>query len=238
MSDSPKFGKLYLIPNVLSDDNTDDFIPEMVKRMVHHIDRFVVENEKDARALIKKLKLEKPQNELNFWKLDEHTPESEIGNLLIALENGQDAGIITDAGLPCIADPGSLLVSLAHRKKIEVVPLPGSSSILLTLMGSGLNGQSFAFNGYIPVDKAQRAKRIQFLEQLALKGQTQIFMEAPYRNNALLADVLQNCKPNLRLCIGCDLTSNKSFIITKSIADWKKELPDLHKKPVIFIIGI
>jgi 16S rRNA (cytidine1402-2'-O)-methyltransferase len=238
MNETKKFGKLYLIPNVLSDDNGDNFIPELVKRMVHHIDRFVVENEKDARALIKKLKLEKPQSELNFWKLDEHTPESEIGNLLIALENGQDAGIITDAGLPCIADPGSLLVALAHRKKIEVIPLPGSSSILLTLMGSGLNGQSFAFNGYIPVDKAQRAKRIQFLEQLALKGQTQIFMEAPYRNNALLADVLQNCQANLRLCIGCDLTSNQSFIRTKTIADWKKELPDLHKKPVIFIIGV
>jgi 16S rRNA (cytidine1402-2'-O)-methyltransferase len=238
MNETKKFGKLYLIPNVLSDDNCDDFIPELVKRMVHHIDRFVVENEKDARALIKKLKLEKPQSELNFWKLDEHTPESEIGNLLIALENGQDAGIITDAGLPCIADPGSFLVALAHRKKIEVIPLPGSSSILLTLMGSGLNGQSFAFNGYIPVDKAQRAKRIQFLEQLALKGQTQIFMEAPYRNNALLADVLQNCQANLRLCIGCDLTSSQSFIRTKTIADWKKELPDLHKKPVIFIIGV
>ncbi|MFY8019822.1 MAG: SAM-dependent methyltransferase [Bacteroidia bacterium] len=238
MSESKKFGKLYLIPNVLSDDNGDDFIPEMVKKMVHHIDRFVVENEKDARALIKKLKLEKPQSELKFWKLDEHTPESEIGNLLEALENGLDAGIITDAGLPCIADPGSLLVALAHRKKIEVIPLPGSSSILLTLMGSGLNGQNFAFNGYIPVDKAQRAKKIQFFEQLALKGQTQIFMEAPYRNNALLADVLQNCKPNIRLCIGCDLTSKQSFIQTKTISEWKKELPDLHKKPVIFIIGV
>lgn len=238
MSDPKKYGKLYLIPNVLSDDNTDDFIPEMVKRMVHHIHRFVVENEKDARALIKKLKLEKAQSELKFWKLDEHTPESEVANLLESLENGLDAGIITDAGLPCIADPGSLLVALAHRKKIEVIPLPGSSSILLTLMGSGLNGQSFAFNGYIPVDKTQRAKRIQFLEQLAVKGQTQIFMEAPYRNNALFADILQNCKPNLRLCIGCDLTAKAGFIRTKTISEWKKEIPDLHKKPVIFIIGI
>lgn len=234
---NPVFGKLYLIPNVLSDDNTDEFIPELVRKLTHHLTHFVVENEKDARALVKKLKIATPQQELRFWKLDEHSKDEEIPTLLEALQQGKDAGIISDAGLPCVADPGSKLVDLAHRKGIEVIPLPGSSSLMLALMGSGFNGQQFAFSGYLPMDKTQKAKKIKLLEELAAKGQTQIFMEAPYRNNQLLADLILQLRPSTKLCIACHLTSKESFIQTKTLAAWKSSSPDLHKKPVIFLLG-
>lgn len=231
------FGKLYLIPNVLSDDNSDDFIPELVKKLTHHLFHFVVENEKDARALVKKLKISHSQQELKFWKLDEHSTDEEIPGLLDSLKNGVDAGVISDAGLPCVADPGSRLVELAHRKGIEVIPLPGSSSLMLALMGSGFNGQEFAFSGYLPIDKAQKAKKIKQLEELALRGQTQIFMEAPYRNNQLLGEIINQLKPSSKLCIACHLTSSESFIQTKTLSEWKLKAPDLHKKPVIFVLG-
>ncbi len=235
---SNNYGALYLIPNVLSDKHQDDFIPDMVRKMTHHLKHFVVENEKDARALVKKLKIQCSQQEIKLWQLNEHTEAAEIENLLIALSNGQDAGLLSDAGLPCIADPGSQLVKLAHQKNIKVIALPGSSSIVLTLMGSGFNGQQFTFNGYLPIDKNQRAKKIQGMEQLAIKGQTQLFMEAPYRNNQLLADIILNCNPQTKLCIGCEVCTEEGFIQTQTLAAWKAKLPDLHKRPVMFALGI
>jgi 16S rRNA (cytidine1402-2'-O)-methyltransferase len=232
------FGALYLIPNVLSDKHQDDFIPDMVRKMTHHLKHFIVENEKDARALVKKLKIETSQQEIKLWQLNEHTEAIEIENLLTALANGQDAGLLSDAGLPCIADPGSNLVKLAHQKNIKIIALPGSSSIVLTLMGSGFNGQQFTFNGYLPIDKNQRAKKIQAMEQLAIKGQTQLFMEAPYRNNQLLNDIFQNCNPQTKLCIGCEVCTDDGFIVTKTLGAWKANLPELHKRPVMFAFGI
>jgi 16S rRNA (cytidine1402-2'-O)-methyltransferase len=234
-----KYGKLYLIPNFLAKDSQNDFLPEMVKRMSHHLKNFVVESEKEARALIKKLQLATPQNDLQIFILNEHTESKTYFELLKALENEQDAGIISDAGLPCVADPGFQLVALAHQKNINVIPLPGSSSIFMALMASGFSGQNFAFTGYLPIDKVLRVKRIKELErELTSKQQAQIFMETPYRNNHLFDDIIKNCNPNILLCIACNISAEDELIQTKTIKDWAKQKIDLHKKPTIFILGM
>lgn len=236
MSNSP-FGKLYLIPNFLSADNSNDFIAEMVRRMVHHLKHFVVENEKEARALIKRLNLEHPQSELEILILNEHTRPQEVPALLQILK-GHDAGIISDAGLPCVADPGSALVSLAQTKNIEVIPLPGASSMMMALMGSGFNGQQFAFSGYLPIDKVPKIKKIKELESLAHRGITQLFMETPYRNNQLLEEIINQCNAQTKLCIACNISSTTGWVKTKTMAQWKTERPDLHKIPCVFILGL
>ncbi len=223
----------------MAKDSQNDFLPEMVKRMSHHLKNFVVESEKEARALIKKLQLATPQNDLQIFILNEHTESKTYFELLKALENEQDAGIISDAGLPCVADPGFQLVALAHQKNINVIPLPGSSSIFMALMASGFSGQNFAFTGYLPIDKVLRVKRIKELErELTSKQQAQIFMETPYRNNHLFDDIIKNCNPNILLCIACNISAEDELIQTKTIKDWAKQKIDLHKKPTIFILGM
>ena len=198
-----------------------------------------MESEKEARALIKKLQLATPQNDLQIFILNEHTESKTYFELLKALENEQDAGIISDAGLPCVADPGFQLVALAHQKNINVIPLPGSSSIFMALMASGFSGQNFAFTGYLPIDKVLRVKRIKELErELTSKQQAQIFMETPYRNNHLFDDIIKNCNPNILLCIACNISAEDELIQTKTIKDWAKQKIDLHKKPTIFILGM
>ena len=232
------YGKLFLIPNFLSDDNPENFLPEFVRAKVHHIKNFIVETEKEARALIKKLHLSTPQNELNIFLWNEHSDKNTAHLLLGALENGNDAGIISDAGLPCVADPGNEIVALAHKKNIEVIPLPGSSSIFMALMASGMNGQHFAFHGYLPIDKIERVKKIRQLEAESIsKNQTQIFMEAPYRNNHLLEDILKTCSPGTKLCLAADISASGQFIKTKTMKEWSAQKPDLHKIPTIFMIG-
>lgn len=223
----------------MAKDSQNDFLPEMVKRMTHHLKNFVVESEKEARALIKKLQLATPQNDLQIFILNEHTETKTYSELLKALENEQDAGIISDAGIPCVADPGFQLVALAHQKNINVIPLPGSSSIFMALMASGFSGQNFAFTGYLPIDKVLRVKRIKELErELTSKLQAQIFMETPYRNNHLFDDLIKNCNPNILLCIACNISAEDELIQTKTIKDWAKQKIDLHKKPTIFILGM
>ncbi len=223
----------------MAKDSQNDFLPEMVKRMSHNLKNFVVESEKEARALIKKLQLATPQNDLQIFILNEHTESKTYFELLKALENEQDAGIISDAGLPCVADPGFQLVALAHQKNINVIPLPGSSSIFMALMASGFSGQNFAFTGYLPIDKVLRVKRIKELErELTSKQQAQIFMETPYRNNHLFDDLVKNCNPNILLCIACNISAEDELIQTKTIKDWAKQKIDLHKKPTIFILGM
>lgn len=223
----------------MAKDSQNDFLPEMVKRMSHHLKNFVVESEKEARALIKKLQLATPQNDLQIFILNEHTESKTYFELLKSLENEQDAGIISDAGLPCVADPGFQLVALAHQKNINVIPLPGSSSIFMALMASGFSGQNFAFTGYLPIDKVLRVKRIKELErELTSKQQAQIFMETPYRNNHLFDDLIKNCNPNILLCIACNISAEDELIQTKTIKDWAKQKIDLHKKPTIFILGM
>jgi 16S rRNA (cytidine1402-2'-O)-methyltransferase len=230
--------RLLLIPNYLADDNPVNFIADFVRQQVYHLKHFVVENEKVARGLIKKLKLESTQQELTILLWNEHSKELEMREITDMMKLGVDIGLITDAGLPCIADPGADIVKIAHEKGIEVVPLPGASSIFMALMASGFNGQGFAFNGYLPIDKIQRAKKIKQLESdLLIRKQTQIFMEAPYRNNQLLSDVLANCNAQTKLCIACNISAADGFIKTKTIVQWRQKLPDLHKKPVIFVLG-
>lgn len=230
--------RILLIPNYLSDDNPIDFIADFVRKQVHHVRHFVVENEKVARGLIKKMSLATAQQELTICLWNEHSKPEDMKDIVALFKLGVDIGIITDAGLPCIADPGADVVKMAHERGIEVVPLPGASSIFMALMASGFNGQGFAFNGYLPIDKVQRAKRIKQLEaDVFARKQTQIFMEAPYRNNQLLADVLANCKSDTKLCIACNISSANGFIKTLTIGKWKTQLPDLHKQPVIFCLG-
>jgi 16S rRNA (cytidine1402-2'-O)-methyltransferase len=229
--------KLYLIPTQLSDDNLN-VIPEYVKEIISSLDVFVVENEKSARHFLKKCDYKKPLGEVQLYLLNEHSNSEEAAELLKPLLDGKSIGLLSEAGCPAVADPGANLVSAAHRKNIPVIPLVGPSSVILALMASGLNGQSFSFAGYLPKERTERIKALRELEKLSrTKDQTQIFIEAPYRNQHLLDDILLNCNPNTMLCIACEITAANEFIKTKSIKDWKKSVPEINKRNTIFLIG-
>lgn len=231
-------GILYLVPNTLGNPDTSLTIPEGLRTRIKHISVFIVENLRNARRYLKKLDREINIDSLTFFELNEHTEENEIPSFLDELEKGRDAAIISEAGVPGVADPGAQVVRLAHEKGIRVVPLTGPSSILLALMASGLNGQSFRFHGYLPVKSPQRIKKIRELEELALRtGETQLFIETPYRNDALLSDILGSCHSSTRLCIAADLTLDSEFIFSQTIRNWKLKKPALHKRPVIFLLG-
>ncbi|HNW51634.1 MAG TPA: SAM-dependent methyltransferase [Prolixibacteraceae bacterium] len=231
-------GKLYLIPTTLGDENPLNVLPSTIKTIVSNISHFVVEDERTARRFIKKLNPDTDIDKLQFNELNKRTRFDEMNQFLDPINEGQDIGIISEAGCPGVADPGADLVRIAHQKGIEVKPLVGPSSILLSLMASGMNGQSFAFVGYIPVKHPARGKTIRFLEHRAFQDdQTQIFIETPYRNNTLFDDLVKTLDEKTRLCIACDITLETEFIKTRSIREWKKEKPDLHKKPAIFLIG-
>ncbi|MBS7564346.1 SAM-dependent methyltransferase [Mucilaginibacter sp. Bleaf8] len=230
-------GTLYLIPVPLADDAAvQSFTPYLVQT-INQITEYIVENEKTARKFLKQAGLTIPQSQLIIHDYGKHQRSGDINSFFTGLLNGKDAGLMSEAGCPGIADPGADIVAEAHRKGIKVVPLVGPSSILLALMASGFNGQSFTFHGYLPIDKGQRSKRIKELESQAERfKQTQLFIETPFRNNQLLDEILKVCKPATRLCIACNITAADEMVITKSIADWKKQPPDLHKKPTIFLL--
>ena len=229
---------LYLIPNTLGDSSIDSVIPTQIKELVNTIDHYVVEDLRSARRYLRKLEIKKSIDELHFTELNEHTKPEEIPALLHPAKEGKNIGIISEAGCPAVADPGALLVKLAHEVDIKVIPLVGPSSIILALMASGMNGQNFCFHGYLPVEKADRIKKIKQLEENAQRlKQTQIFIETPYRNNHLFESILENCNPNTLVCIAADITLATEVIITKSVAKWKQTNPDLHKRPVVFLIG-
>ncbi|MFJ1432033.1 SAM-dependent methyltransferase [Capnocytophaga canimorsus] len=232
-----EFGKLYLIPNLLGESTVDAVFPPQVASVVSSLTHFIVENEKSARKFIKQITPEKSQQSLNFYVINKHTQATEIPSFLNPCFLGFSVGVISEAGCPGIADPGSEVVSLAHQKNICVVPLVGPSSILLAMMASGLNGQSFAFNGYLPIDREQRKKTLKSLERKAREGQTQIFIETPYRNDKMLADLLQTLQSNTLLCIASDITLPTETIKTQTISQWKKVKVDFQKRPTIFIIG-
>lgn len=230
-------GKLYLIPTTLGEVAPDDVLPQTVKRAIDFITDYVVENEKTARKFIKSINPEKVQANLRIHVLNKHTEVTEYNEMLKACLTGRNVGLMSEAGCPGVADPGAVIVKLAHEKGIQVVPLVGPSSILLALMGSGMNGQSFAFNGYLPIDKSEKKAALKNLERLSFeKGQAQLFIETPYRNNKLLEDILQSLQNSTRLCIATDITLPTEFIKTLSINDWKKTKVDLHNRPTIFII--
>ncbi|NOY95683.1 MAG: SAM-dependent methyltransferase [Chlorobi bacterium] len=230
--------RLYLIPNVLSEAPWETALPNSIHSACTGLKYFIVENVRTARRFLKKLDQGINIDELSFYELNKRTSEEEKQQSIGPLLKGYDMGIISEAGCPGVADPGAEIVRLAHAKGIRVVPLVGPSSILLAMMASGMNGQNFAFTGYIPVKPNQRVKRIKQLEKLVqFENQPQIFIETPYRNNQLLDDLLKYCNNSTLLCIACDLTSETEFIATKSIAGWKKDKPDLNKRPAIFILG-
>jgi len=229
-------GILYLLPVALGEEGLQ-VIPEYLKNLTDGISHFVVENERSARRYLRASGYKANFDEGWMRVLDEHTPATDVPALLQPCLDGYDLALLSEAGCPAIADPGAALVRIAHEKGIQVKPLVGPSSILLALMGSGMNGQSFCFNGYLPVDLAAQKKRIKQLEQLSGQGQTQIFMETPYRNNRMIQSLLETCLPDTRLCIACDLTLPTEYIKTDSIAGWKKQVPDIHKRPVIFVLS-
>ncbi|TYP99393.1 16S rRNA (cytidine1402-2'-O)-methyltransferase [Tenacibaculum adriaticum] len=230
-------GKLYLIPTTLGDTEPLEVMPLSVRKVVEQLDYFIVENEKTARRFIKKITPNKSQPSLEFMLLDKYSDELETRNYLDICEKGISVGLLSDAGVPAVADPGATIVKLAHEKGIQVVPLVGPSSILMAIMASGMNGQSFTFNGYLPIDKATRKKTIKDLERLSKeKNQSQIFIETPYRNEKMLDDLRSTLQPNTRLCIACDITLPSEYIKTLTVKEWKNVKTDLHKRPAIFII--
>ena len=231
------YGKLYLIPTTLGDNEPLEVLPLSVKKVMEEIDHFIVENEKSARRFIKKITPRKSQASLKLFVLDKFTSALESRSYLDSCFQGTNVGLLSEAGAPAIADPGASIVMLAHIKNITVVPLVGPSSITLAMMASGLNGQNFAFNGYLPIEKLERKKAIKDLEKTSrLKSQSQIFIETPYRNENLFSDLKKVLTPSTMLCIAKNITLPSEFIKTLMISDWKKQKVDLHKQPCIFII--
>lgn len=231
-------GKLYLIPVPLADDTTAASFTPHALSLLNGIDEYIVENEKTARKFLKDAQITIPQNKLILHDYGKHSRD--VFEMRKAFQNlflGKDIGVLSEAGCPGVADPGSQIVEYAHKNGIQVVPLVGPSSILLALMASGFNGQNFAFTGYLPIGKSERIKKIKSLEaQVYNNQQTQIFMEAPFRNNKLLEDLLKTCKNDTRLCIASLLTSKEEYIRTQKISEWRASTPDLHKKPTLFLL--
>lgn len=231
-------GTVYLIPVTLGDTPVNQVIPEFNTQIINEIDVYVVENIKTARRFLKKSGIIKAIDELTFFEINKRTQLHELPTFLKPLDEGKNVGVLSEAGCPGVADPGAEIVNLAQEKGIKVVPLVGPSSILLSLMASGFNGQSFCFNGYLPKEQKDRVYKLKELERRVFSQcQTQLFIETPFRNNHLLEDILKNCSENTKLCVAVDITLETELIQTLAIKDWKKTKLDLHKKPCIFLLG-
>lgn len=228
---------LYLIPTSLGDTSFEKILPSYNTEVVNTLKYFIVEDVRTARRFLKKMNPAIDIDTLTFFILNQHTSPVEISSFLRPMFDGHDMGILSEAGCPAIADPGAEVVAIAQRNDFKVIPLVGPSSILLALMASGFNGQSFAFNGYLPIQPAERAKALRTLESKAFtENQSQIFIETPYRNMKMVEEILNSCKPSTHLCIAADITLESEFIKTKTMSEWKKTLPDLNKRPCIFIL--
>lgn len=237
MNANSTLGKLYLIPTTMGDCDPMDVLPQTIKRAIDLIDYYIVENDKTARKSIKQVSIDKKQSELVLFTLNKHTETKEHLDFIKPLLEGKNMGLLSEAGCPGVADPGAVIVKIAHDRGIQVIPLVGPSSILLAMMASGMNGQSFTFHGYLPIEKDEKKASFKALERNSFeKNQSQIFIETPYRNNKLLEDLIQTLHPETHLCIATDITLPTEYIKTKKIAAWKKEVIDLHKRPTIFII--
>ena len=231
------YGKLYLIPTPLGDYAPSQVLPAPVIEIICGLKTFVVEEVRTARRFLSAAGLKGQIEGLDFHELNEHTNPAEVDKLKALFANGNNVGLLSEAGLPAVADPGALLVDLCHREGIEVIPLVGPSSLMLALMASGLNGQSFAFNGYLPVKPEQRKTALRNLEKKSSQlRQSQIFIETPYRNDALLADILATCSGNTKVCIAADITLPTAFIKTRTVEAWKRDIPQIGKRPCVFII--
>jgi 16S rRNA (cytidine1402-2'-O)-methyltransferase len=234
--DSNNFGKLFLIPTTLGDSEPLEVLPISIKKTIEQVDHYIVENEKTARRFIKKINSKKSQPGLHIELLNKYTEPDIISSFLDPCLAGLNVGILSEAGCPGIADPGADVVKIAHEKNIRVVPLVGPSSIVLAMMASGLNGQNFAFNGYLPIDSKERKNAIKKFEKISRDiNQSQLFIETPYRNDKLLEELLRTLANGTMLCIACDITLPTEYIVTKPIGTWKKEIVNLHKRPTLFI---
>lgn len=230
---------LYLIPVLLGDTEPRQVLPDYNRDVILNIRHFVVEDVRSARRFLKRVEKSIDIDALSFYPMGKHTDRNLYAQYLEPLRKGESVGVLSEAGCPAVADPGAEVVRVAQQEGLRVIPLVGPSSILLAVMGSGFNGQSFAFNGYLPIEPADRAKRLKQLEQRAYsEHQTQLFIETPYRNAKLFAEILRTCRPQTRLCVAAGLTCPEEFIKTRTIQDWKKHpLPDLSKVPAIWVIG-
>ena len=229
-------GKLFLIPSTLGGENITEIFPPIIAEIICRTNYYIVENQKSARKLIKLVCPEKNQSELKIFQLDKHQKSLGIDDFMQNIKQGHNIGLISEAGLPAIADPGSLVVKWAHQNNIKIKPLTGPSSLMLAVMSSGLNGQNFSFHGYLPKENGLLKKKIKQLERLSsMDGSAHLFIETPYRNQKLMDVLLKTLHPDTYLCIARNLTLPEEFIKTKRIKEWKKNLPDLHKKPTVFI---
>lgn len=228
---------LYLIPVPMGETPIEQVLPSYNRQIILTIKHFIVENVRSARRFLKKTEPSIDIDTLTFYELNKHTNMEQIEGYLQPITSGFSIGVISEAGCPAIADPGADIVAIAQQKKMKVIPLVGPSSILMSLMASGFNGQSFAFHGYLPIDAAERAKKIKQLEQrIYTEQQTQIFIETPYRNTKIVEDLIKNCAPSTKLCIAMNITCDDEYIKTLPIKDWSKKIPDMEKKPCIFLI--
>ena len=228
---------LYLLPVTLGDTPIDSVLPAYNKEVILRIRHFIVEDVRSARRFLKRVEREIDIDSLTFYPLNKHTSPEALSGYLKPLEEGYSMGVISEVGCPAVADPGADVVAIAQRKGLKVVPLVGPSSIILSVMGSGFNGQSFAFNGYLPIEPAERAKKLKQLEQrVYAEHQTQLFIETPYRNNKMVDDILHNCRPQTRLCIAANLTCEDEYIKTRTVKEWTGKVPDLSKIPCIFLL--
>ena len=229
--------KLFLIPATIGNASVSDVLPANFAQCVNALKTFIVEDLRTARRFLRSAGYTQNFDEVNFFLLNKHTNNRDIEKYLNTISNGS-IGLLSEAGVPCVADPGAAIVALAHRKNIPVVPLVGPSSILLALMASGMNGQNFCFNGYLPIDRKDRERRLKELEQQAIqKNQTQIFIETPFRNNHLFESILTVCHPSTIVGIAVNITQSDALHQTKTVAEWKKQALDLHKQNVVFLIG-
>ena len=228
---------LYLIPNLLGETPVEQVLPAYNHEIIMGIRHFIVEDVRTARRFLKLVDRSIDIDQLTFYTLNKHTNPEEVASMLIPLEEGNPMGVISEAGCPAVADPGADVVAIAQRKGLKVVPLVGPSSIILAVMGSGFNGQSFAFNGYLPIEPDERIKTLKRLEQRAYtENQTQLFIETPYRNAKMMSDILKACRPQTHLCIAAGLTTKDEYIKTRTVKEWIGHLPQLEKIPCIFLI--
>lgn len=228
---------LYLLPVTLGDTPIEAVLPALNREVIRHIRHFIVEDVRSARRFLKKVDSATDIDTLTFYPLNKHTSPEDLSSYLKPLEAGHSMGVISEAGCPAVADPGADVVAIAQRKNLKVVPLVGPSSIILSVMGSGFNGQSFAFHGYLPIEAGERAKTLKLLEQrIYAEHQTQLFIETPYRNQKMLEDILRTCRPQTKLCIAANLTCEGEYIKTRSVKEWKGKLPELSKIPCIFLL--
>lgn len=228
---------LYLIPVTMGDTPIDQVLPQYNTEIINGLSYFIVENVRSARRFLKKCNPAIDIDSLTFFELNKHTLPNDINSYLNPMQSGHSVGVISEAGCPAIADPGADVVAIAQRNDYKVVPLVGPSSILMSLMASGFNGQSFAFHGYLPIDSNERVKKLKQLEtRIYNEEQTQIFIETPYRNNKMAEDILQHCKPHTKLCIAMNISCENEVIVTKKVNAWKGKLPEMHKQQCVFLI--